>query len=259
MSAAHPDPDLLLALDEGVLPAELATEVAGHLASCRICAQLQADLRACAEPSLAETERVRRRTFAAPQRWRWAAGGLLAASLIAGAILSRQPNTGQPPAPAPAVTQQAPLPAPVYRLTAEPAPLRLPLAAALVLRGQEAKAPDAYLKELGQALEPYRAARYPEAAAALRALGQRHQRAVEPAFYEGVARLLAGETTQADQALTRAEAIGGEALHEDILWYRAIALERTSQWPLAQPLLQRLCQGEGPYRERACRALTPAP
>ena len=57
-----PKPDLLLALDEGVLPATLSRQVEEHLQTCAICAQLQQDLRdpAMAEPTLAELEHVRR-------------------------------------------------------------------------------------------------------------------------------------------------------------------------------------------------------
>lgn len=255
-----PAPDMLVAYGEGVLPGDMETSVGEHLASCRVCARLREDLRESpiAEPTLAELDRLRQRMparTAPPRRIRIAAVGAIAAALVAGVYF--WPESTQPDRQVAATVP--PEPKPVYKLDVKPAPLRLPLATALVLRGEAAspKKEDAFLKQLGEALEPYRAGRYTDAAQRLHALAQQYPRAVEPPFYEGVARLLAGDSNGALPSLEAARSIGGEALDDDISWYLAAAHERNRDWERAAPLLGKLCTAEGQYREAACQALRP--
>jgi hypothetical protein len=261
-----PRPELLLACAEGVLPEELALPVREHLRVCRLCAQLQQDLHdsPLAEPSLAEVERLGQRVFgvAKPRSYGgyWAAGAAAAAVLCVFALRESPAPATMPPAAKPPVAPVAaaiPVARPSYRLPLAPAPLRLPFAAALVLRGQAQQTPAAYLKALGQALEPYRAGRYPEAARALAELAGQNPQAVEPLFYEGVARLMAGDAAGALPLLERSQKTGGEALNDDIAWYIAVALERTGDWARAAAQLGEVCRSESPYREAACRALAP--
>ena len=54
----HPEPALLRAIDEGVVPEEVTREVREHLAECEICVQLRDDLASLAESPVAE-HRVR--------------------------------------------------------------------------------------------------------------------------------------------------------------------------------------------------------
>lgn len=246
----HPLPDRLCALDENVLPPEMEREIREHLAACRVCARLREDLRhpALSEPTLADLASLRKRVLpgAAPRVSRWWMAAAAAVAAVAASLYFTQPA----PAPHPLPVAQAP--PPVFRLPLEPAPLRLPLASAVTIRGQREQQVQKYLEQLGAALTPYRAGKYGEAGVELERLAAEYPKAVEPPFYRGVAFLLAGDASAALGWLRKARAIGGEALDDDISWYLAIALERTGSWPQARPLLEALCRSEGPYRQSAC-------
>ncbi|MBI4909296.1 MAG: hypothetical protein HY820_37100 [Acidobacteria bacterium] len=254
-----PRPDLLVALEEGVLPETLATPVRSHLEHCHLCTHLRDDLidAAFAEPTLAETAAVRQRVFG-PRRpnpaFRWAGVVAAAAALIF--VLVHWQSAEKP---GPQVARQTSTraeearPKPPYRLTLEPAPLRLPFAA-VVIRGSSAALSASYLKELGGALDPYRAGNFDESSQRMAALRQKYPQAVEPAFYQGVSELLRNDAGHAMEPLQAARKIGGEALNDDIDWYLAIAHERNGNWSSAEPLLAKLCKSEGHYRNSACAA-----
>ncbi len=252
--AIHPRPDLLQAVDEDVLPADIAREVRSHLESCRICAQLRQDLLhpPLSEPSVRELIRLRSLAQPAtgsrkfPARYLGIAAAA-AALLVIGIWLPKREAVGPPPRIQ--LAKQAPSQS---MLQLQPAPLRLPLSSAIIFRGQRDDSTERYLKDLGTALEPYRATRYPEAASKLESLAARYPRSVEPLFYLGVARLMTGLPQFAIEPLQKSLGIGGEALNDDIRWYLAIARERTGAWDQALPLLEALCQGEGPYHRAAC-------
>ena len=116
---------------------------------------------------------------------------------------------------------------------------------------------DVDLAELGDALKPYREAHYKEASEALAGLGERYPKAVEPLFYRGVSRLLLDDAAGALGLLEQARKIGGEALSDDILWYLAVARERTGNWSESSALLKALCSNEGANRADACSGLNP--
>ena len=137
----------------------------------------------------------------------------------------------------------------------DPAPLRLPLATAVLLRGKTEKTSEAYLAALGEAMQPYRERRYAESVRQLASLESRYPKAVEPAFYLGVSQLLSGEYSNAIASLEEARKLGGDALNDDIAWYLAIARERTGNWNSAAELLQSLCANDGSYRAAACKGL----
>ncbi|MCB1022292.1 MAG: hypothetical protein KDC27_20350, partial [Acidobacteria bacterium] len=86
MSAPRcPDPDLLLASGEGVLPEQLEREAQAHLAECALCRQLLEDLRspAFAEPTLDELARLERTVFAAKTKGRpWKTAAVIAAAVL---------------------------------------------------------------------------------------------------------------------------------------------------------------------------------
>jgi hypothetical protein len=256
VTSGCPAPDLLLAVDEDVLPAEIAVAVRGHLAICATCAQLKADLAQppFGEASPAELARIRGTvlTAAGARRtaWWYPVAGLVAAGLALG-IYWWPPSRGET---APLTTAALPS---AYRLPLAVAPLRLPFASAVVLRGREQGGSEVYLAALGSALEPYRQGRYAEAIQALRALGVRYPKMPEPPFYEGVAHLMRGEAGSAAAPLERARAIGGEALNDDIAWYLAIVRERAGKWNEARILLEPLCGTDGAYQAAACVALKP--
>lgn len=253
-----PPPDALVAYGEGVLPETVETAVGEHVASCAVCARLRIDLRESplAEPTLAELNRFRKRERSGPRKTVGiAAAGAIAAALAAGVYF--RPESRPSPTPIAATAPKQPG-APAYRLAVEPAPLRLPFAMALILRGQSAPPRDGvYLKRLGEALDPYRAGQYDEAARRLAALARQYPRAVEPPFYEGVSLLLTGGAKAALSRLEAARAIGGEALGDDIDWYLAAARERNGNWEAAAALLKKQCAAEGPHRDAACKALAP--
>jgi hypothetical protein len=267
--APCPPPDQLLALEEGVLPEDVAREIEVHIASCRLCEMLRSDLAepSIAEPTLDQIARVRRRVKAgASSRGRLIVRyGAIAATLATVAILGsylfrdyRRPASERiETVKLPPEFQKTP---PIeYHLPLEKAPLKLPLPAMVVLRGVENQENEAYLKELGAAMEPYRSDRFEEASRRLESLAGRYPAAVEPVFYLGVSRLLQNDLAGAATALEKARKIGGEALNDDIAWYLAVAYERSRGFEHAAPALKALCAGEGAYREAACAALRGRP
>jgi hypothetical protein len=208
---------------------------------------------AFSEPTVGELNRVRGRVFGQTRsRSRAVRVAAVAAAVLAvvAVYLWRQPSVQR-------ATHQTAVAQPKktidrYRLALEIAPLRLPFAAAIVLRGKDDTVSQVYLKELGQALAPYRSSKYADAVAALAVLRKRYPKAVEPPFYEGVTRLLMEDANGSLAPLVTAQSIGGEALNDDIDWYLAVAYERTGQWKKSVVLLKRLCATEGVHRKAAC-------
>ena len=255
MNTTCPRPDMLVVVDEGVLPDATAIEIRDHIAGCAVCKQLQKDLRdsSLAEPTLEELTRVRKRVLGgarpASRILRYVAVAAAALLAVGGFYVARHP---EPKAPAIVAVSK---PAAVYRLKLAAAPLRLPFATALLLRGNEESGNQKYLAELGDALKPYREARYKEASDALAALGANYPKAVEPVFYQGVSRLFLDDSAGALVLLEQARKIGGEALNDDILWYLAVARERNGDWSGGSALLEKLCRNEGAYRADACGGL----
>lgn len=278
--SACPSPDILMAWGEDVLPPDMARQVEEHLAACLDCARLRRDLAEpeFTEPTLADLDRLRRKVAAATgaplsgsaapassHSYYWmAAVAVLFALAVAASYSWRRLSPTRQVAPVavaapPSTVTAAPTPPPApFRLTLEHAPLRLPFSA-IAMRGETAPpASDEFLRALGRALEPYFAGRYAEAVTSLAALSIRYPSKAEPQFYEGVARLLAGDARAAVAPLERARSIGGIALRDDLLWYLAIAYERTSRWEKAKALLHDLCHfsgGEGINRQAACAGL----
>jgi hypothetical protein len=229
-----------------------------HLDECPLCAALRRDLLdpqfARADP--ASLNRIQARLFDARAKRQWPKFAAMAAGLVFVASLLLWRGRPTPATPSPSAIAQKKTPS-TYRLAVVAAPLRLPFSTAMVLRGKEEATSQDYLKELGKALDPYRAASYPDAITQLGGLRQRYPKAVEPPFYQGVALLLSSKPDQAIEPLETARAIGGEALNDDIGWYLAAARERIGEWEKAVPLLQTLCRTEGAYRRQACAAVLP--
>lgn len=254
-NASCPSPDVLVALDEGVLPDGLRNAVQEHLSGCPICQTLQQDLQhpMFAEPAAAELNNIRTRLFAR----RWSVGKLLATAAGVILVVSLYPwlfqPSGVPPQEKALISESKA--APSYRLAIEAAPLRLPFSTAMVLRGKGESTSQDYLQELGKALGPYRSEAYADAAVQLGELRARYPKAVEAPFYQGVARLLAGDFKGALEPLEAARAIGGEALNDDIAWYLAAAHERNGEWLKTVRFLESLCGAEGVHRVAACSAL----
>lgn len=270
--ACCPQPDVLQAAIEGVLPEGWQQQVDTHVASCGLCTMLAASLReAEAEPLTAlESRRIRSRLSLSPlalvrsekprqawwTRW-WAAAGLAAAGAAAAVTTLIVFNPEKPPqaevAERKPASQSEPVPptaAVKPRIPLTAAPLRLPLGA-LTMRGEEPGTDEAYLQKLGAALKPYRAGNYRQSAAMLAALGSAYPKAVEPPFYEGVSLLFLDKP--ADARLEHARGLANQALAGEIPWYLAIAYERSGRGAESQALLQAVCAASGPHRAEACK------
>jgi len=235
-------------VDEGVLPEEVAREVRAHLADCDICVQLRNDLNTLSESIATEpfADRMPPGIFRRKISW-WVYGAFAAAAALVVIWPRPQATPVRPTEPS----------APVkYRLPLEQAKLRLPLASALTLRGAQSSSSSAYLKDLGIALEPYRAGNFAEAAVRLRTLQASYPQAVEPPFYLGVSQLLDGHAQASIPSFEQAQRIGGEALNEDVAWYLAVARERSGGWEPIKPFVEQLCKGSGEHRQAACEALS---
>lgn len=261
---AHPAPSMLMASREGVLPELVAHAVSTHIAACRTCTMLLDDLldEDLASPTLAETARIGRALplRSAPKR-QWRAPAAIAATLAVAALGlvavrnlptgSSAPQTASPSPVAPEPTAPARSP---NRIAMSPAPLRLPIASALVWRNEDPAPQQRYLEELGEALKPYREGKYKESALLLQSVASHYPQSLEAPFYTGVAHLLSDDAVHALEWLAKKPMPDDHPLHDDQLWYRAAALERTGHWPEALELVRQLCRSQGAYQQRACLA-----
>ena len=112
-----------------------------------------------------------------------------------------------------------------------------------------------FLEAFNLAIEPYRAGRFPEAAASLADLGATFPDAAEPPLYEGVARLLAGHPDAAMAPLGRAARLAsGTEWLPDAEYYGARAGLAAGRDEGRQTLVK-LCATSGPYQSQSCRAI----
>jgi hypothetical protein len=223
-----PAPDMLIAAGEGVLPECFERSIQLHLNSCWTCTVLRRELTTSplSEPTLEETTRVRQRIKAG---MRARSLGMKYAAFAAGvAIVLMVPFVWEQEKPvAPlrdndqSTSVRAATGAPIVGCLPPiaKAPLRLPLATAMVVRGPSGADEQEYLRELGSALASYRTDDFENASARLKRLASRYPRRVEPVFYLGVALLMGGDATAAAKALESAKRIGSEELAADIATY----------------------------------------
>jgi tetratricopeptide (TPR) repeat protein len=258
-----PLPDVLIAMQSGVLPLDAARSAKAHVQTCPLCSMLQRDLcdSPLAEPTLDDVARLRRRirsraTLRAGKRAHYAAAGLVAAALLIGYFAWWCVHTPPAMTQASRLAEQPRAAEPAkYRLALAMPPLKLPPSTVVVLRGEMQRRDNRYLLELGRALAPYHKGQFDHAERLLDELARRYPRAVEPLFYLGVARLFLGQAREAADALEKAQRVGGGALADDILWYLAVAFERSGGFDRAAPLLAKLCAADGFYWSSACAAL----
>lgn len=259
-----PSPDLLLALEQGVLPPKVATAIVAHLQSCRICDRLTSDLGqlSLSEPTLAEVRHLRQRVLqkisGRPQSAGFsaiAASILILASVAAYWELHARKTDFRPAA---VLAPQASSPA-TYRLPLRKAPLRPRVIATITIHGNTVPKSAMYLRALGEALAPYQSDNFPEAAHRLESLAERYPTSADPLFYLAVTRLLSGDPARALPTLKEAQRIGGTPLAEDIEWYLAISHERLGNFSESRVLLRHLCNNQTTYRQLACDALRSKP
>lgn len=288
---AGPSLELLHAARHDVLPGELQARLNAHLDASpwsRTLADGVADaalVESGDDPLDAVTEarilaRVTRDTRgatpASPRRWLhplplWIGAAAAASLLIAlGVQLAR---VSSPPAPVqtPTVAQRetptapAPSPNPEPAATvAQAAPFVLPFekpsvrlsATALVWRGpgDGATSNARYLTDLKPGLDAYRASDYATAGAALGALRSRYPGAVEPLFYQGASRLLAGDPAGAIEPLSEAARVADDTFASDVTLLLAAAEQRTGRTDAARTRLRQGCAAADPRTARVCAA-----
>lgn len=251
-----PSPDVLVALSGDALPDHLRQPAHAHVASCAACRALVADLGQLDLDVPASLDaRVLLKAGGGGARWRTpllALAAVLVAAVAVGLVYrnSQTPVAGTvahvEPAPAPAAV--APPPAGAWAVT-KPA-LLLPLATALVVRGEEAQASQA----LGAALAPYRTDDYVTAERLLAQVVQKYPSSADAWFYLGSTRLLDGDPAGARDALTEARARGVGDRDDEAAWLLATAEARLGQRDQARARLTTLCDGRGAFKTAACNA-----
>jgi hypothetical protein len=287
-----PEPALLLAAEEGVLPAGIGAGVIRHLENCSLCKVMVRDLDDVAAPLL-QSERIRiwnriespgtpdraapavggrSAGFLAPlfRRWTIAVGATVV--LVTGiailvehnlrrgagsheqAVAERVPEVASEQAPNPATPPQPVLPeSAAFRL--EKAPVIIPAAAVMVWRGESA-GEDSQIAELKEALAPYRTDKYAEAERRLQKLAGKYPRLAEARFYQGVSQLFLNRNQDAVESLKTARRLAQNPLVREVDWYLAIGYHRVGLDTEARPLVERLCQSGGKDSARACAART---
>lgn len=260
----HPLPELLVAVENDVLPVQLGLKVKLHLSCCRGCCHLLDDLK-LAEPGTplaAESARMRNRLPRLVPRKRVRRAPLLyvgvpAVIVLAGLLVSIRSDEPSGSTLYSALStvlttaKRSAVAPPAYRIPVIVPPLTVPEAARQGtgnLRGPE----QAYVNLMRDALDIYREGKYREAALRLQAVASQYPRRVEAPFYAGVACLMAGETDQALEWLVKIPMADEHPLHDAQIWYHAAALERAGHMAEAVPLLKLLCGGNGAYRQPSC-------
>jgi tetratricopeptide (TPR) repeat protein len=255
-SLGCPSPDVLLALGGDALPDVIRQPVDAHLARCAACRVFLADL---SQIELAVPASLDRRVLDATRSggsaWRTIFLPMAAVLVLAlgvglyyRALRSPVADTTVATAPVPASTAAAPQRGTWD--TGKPA-LLLPLATAVVVRGEEAEAAAA----LGAALAPYRADDYLAAERQLEDVVTRFPESADAWFYLGATRLLDGDPAGAREALTRARALGAGDRDDEAAWLLATAEARVGALDEARSLLRSLCDTPGAFKTPACSAL----
>jgi hypothetical protein len=263
----HPDDATWERLACEELPADDRDRVLAHVLRCDACSEIYRtllDVRREArefDPAVVAPRVVMSDAIGSWRRYSLAAAVVLAAVLTVLLWRSRSaaPDesraAGTPAAAsAPTTVAASPLAAqPVFRL--EKAPIRLSASAALTPRGESAEDRRRFLDALGDALAPYRADDFAEAASRFSRLSATYPDKVEPAFYAGVSALLAHRASDAVAQLERARAHAPAELIDDVDWQLALAYVHAGAADRAREPLTRLCAGTGAYRQRACEGV----
>jgi hypothetical protein len=264
-ASTHPTEDDWVRFGDGSLSAGELAQLADHVVTCRACADIYrvvADVRRAA-PGLAADALPR---HAVARRW-WFGVAVAAAAVAAVASsvwFARTPSRdgGEPAAPPVAVAPapQTPVPSPstpppsgipAWASLGEPPVVRLPAALALTMRGSSGDR-QAFLRDFGSAIAPYRQGRFADAVPPLLQVAAAHPDIPETWFYLGVSQLHAGRPELAVDALARGRAsaeVGAEAE-----WLEAVALARSGRVIDADARLRAVCAGGGPFGARACEA-----
>lgn len=250
-----PSPDVLIALDGDALPEELRHTAEAHLARCAACRALVADL-AAIDVVVPESldARVLSQASAGGAGWRaplLAMAAVLVAAVALGVMYFNRPREDREVVArvdTPAVAAPVAPTAGTWTI-AKPA-LLLPLATALVVRGEAEEASRA----LGAALAPYRTDDYVEAERLLEAVVEKYPTSADAWFYLGSTRLLDGDPAGARAALAEARTRGVGDRDDEAAWLLATAEARMGDIDAAKTKLAALCAGKGAFRDAACNA-----
>ncbi len=256
-----PDPALLLALEEQVLPPAVQTRVLAHVASCDACRALQSDLTLHVDSSTDEeaSGRIAARIAGALRpprparsalRWVVGAGIAVAASLAWIAVLWRPAVPDAPSRPAVPVASAAP--ASVF------VPDRPTIASGditLTVRGESAELPG-LADRIAAALDLADGGDRSGAVGTLGAIAREAQDSSDAMLALGATLLAADRTADALAALEQARAAlpaGAPAADADeVDWFLAIALVQSGEVGRARDLASGICAHGGPRSARAC-------
>ena len=270
-SLEHPDEAAWEAFASGTIEPEARRRLADHIVSCGPCRDVYEAVRVLMEGAPAIDLGAPAASVApgATLSWRRHAPALaMAASLVVvvgllATYVSRRPgepapvstdsSAGTAPAPAGAPAGTAEPVGPTFRLTMVTPDVQLPADLITTTRGTAGAQARSFLDGFGHAIAPYREGDFDEAAHRLAALTRQHGDVAEVWFYLGVSHLFAGRPAEALAAFDHpglASAIG-----DDLLWQRAVALERLNRPQESDVVLRTLCRRDGPHHARACAAL----
>jgi hypothetical protein len=232
------------------------TQLADHVVSCLECASI---FRVLSQVDDAKGAAIQGRSLLGDWRVLAAAAALALTTGLgvwwavrSGADDNRR--AGVEPAPTAPVSESTVTQFPPWA-SLPPAPdVRLPPDLILAMRGAEGNR-DSFLQTFGDAIAPYRAGRFADAAAALAPVTERYADVAEVWFYLGASRLYSGAVSEAIEPLLRAQ--GSAVVADDARWLHAVALQRAGRVSEARAALDALCSAPGPNRERACAVVKP--
>ena len=249
-----PSPDVLMALGGDALPEELRHTAEAHLRTCAACRALAADLGALDVDVPASLDaRVLAQASAGGAGWRaplLAMAAVVVAAVALGVVYRNQPATSGAVARVEPSGAAIPLAPQAGTWPVSKPALLLPLATALVVRGEAEEA----ARALGAALAPYRTDDYVAAERLLAAVVQKYPASADAWFYLGSTRLLDGDAAGARDALAEARARGVGDRDEEAAWLLATAEARLGDLDQARARLTALCDGEGDFKTAACNA-----
>jgi len=256
----HPDPALVIALDEGVLDETVAARVRAHASACVACRRMAADLVAVWDTDAVRESRARvdSRVGSVRQRprrplWFWLvpAGGLAVAAGLAWMMLT--PGTATPPVPDAQMARLEPPVLPTVFIAGRP---DIPLGDVdLTVRGDTTSRVNV-LNAIAAALDDADSKDPKAALSALEAIVRAHPDSRYAGLALGAVQLRADRNADALTTLERARQQSGDAKTADELdWFQAIAFLRTGNRSGARALIEGLCYRPGPRNTRACAGL----
>jgi hypothetical protein len=262
--------ELLRAAHAGALPEDLQASVSEHLAASRLSRTLAEGvgedtpaLSAADQDRLLARIMTKAREESAPATaWAWLRPLLIGSGLVAVTslvwIVARETEVGERiDPPETQVVVALPPATPPFLLPFEKPDVRLGMGA-LTWRGSKPTTTDdgnQLLANLKPGLDAFRQGDYTTANRELTALDTRYPGTIEILFYQGVSRLFLDDLPGAIAAFDAAEALGDPTFEADVLWYRAVAEQRSGNVTSARGRLDTICRSGGADATRACNAL----